>query len=264
MEHDTRAPLLIFVHLPKTGGSTLARVLKDQYASDTVLSLYDSFSGAELQDVPRERLDGLRVVMGHFAFGAHRFVTRRATYVTVLRDPVDRVVSHYHFVRHSPGHYLHRTAQGLSLSDYVVACHEAEPNNDQTRLLCGEFQGVIPAICSAPMLAVAKDNLHRHFAVAGLTEDFDRSLMLMKRRLGWRHPFYAPQNVARGRVRTAELRPNERRLIERFNQFDLELYEYARAVFQEEVCREDASFERELRSFTRLNALFGRLRLRGR
>jgi hypothetical protein len=47
------------------------------------------------------------------------------------------------------------------------------------------------------MLDIAKRNLASHFAVIGITEEFDRSLILMKRRLAWRHPFYTSQNVSR-------------------------------------------------------------------
>jgi hypothetical protein len=253
-------PLLIFLHLPKTAGSTLARVIEQQYPAGAVLALYDSATGEELRSIPEDRMRRLRVVMGHFYFGAHRFASRPATYVTVLRDPIERVISHYYYVRRDATHYLHGAAQKLSLADYIRFCNLAEPNNDQTRLLCGEYQGAIPTTCIDAMLPLAKKNLREHCAVVGLTEDFDRSLLLIKRRLGWRYPFYERQNVTSGRPRRADLPVDTLRVLQAYNRLDVELYEYARALFQEQVSREGAWFERQLRAFKRLNAAFDTLR----
>jgi hypothetical protein len=178
----------------------------------------------------------------------------------VLRDPIERVISHYYYVRRDPTHYLHGAAQELSLADYIRFCNLAEPNNDQTRLLCGEYQGAIPTTCIDAMLPLAKKNLREHCAVVGLTEDFDRSLLLIKRRLGWRYPFYERQNVTSGRPRRADLPVDTLRVLQAYNRLDVELYEYARALFQEQVSREGAWFERQLRAFKRLNAAFDTLR----
>ncbi len=257
-------PLLIFLHLPKTAGSTLARVIERQYPAAAVLSLYDSATGEELRCVPEDRMRRVRVVMGHFYFGAHRFASRPARYVTVLRDPIERVISHYYYVRRDFTHYLHGVAQELSLADYVRSCNLAEPNNDQTRLLCGEYQGAIPTTCIEAMLPVAKANLREHCAVVGLTEDFDRSLLLIKRWLGWKYPFYERQNVTSGRPRRADLPADTLRVLQEYNRLDIELYAYARALFQEQVSREGAWFERQLRAFKQLNAVFDTLRSLGR
>ena len=258
MAATPRPPLVFFLHLPRTAGTTLARVIERQYTSEAILPLYDSSTGEELGRVPPARLDSLRAVVGHFYFGAHRFLGRPSTYVTVLRDPVDRVISHYYFVRGYPTHYLHETARRMSLSEYVISCDLAEPNNDQTRLLCGEYQGSVPDRCTHEMLPVAKKNLREHCAVVGLTEDFDRSLIVMKRVLGWSTPFYVRQNVSPQRLRRNDLSDETLRVIRAYNQLDLELYRHAEALLQEQVSCQGDSFESEVRAFKRLNALVGR------
>src|SRR4030095_2657311 len=126
--------LIIFLHLPKTAGSTLARIIERQYKANAILHLYPSSFGEELAAIPQNRMELVRIVMGHLYFGAHAFLSQPCTYLTMLRDPVDRVISHYNYVRHQPSHYLYHEACRMSLRDYVEFCGRQEPNNDQTRL----------------------------------------------------------------------------------------------------------------------------------
>jgi hypothetical protein len=259
MKLESPNPLVIFMHLPKTAGSTLSRIMGRQYPAAGVLRLYDSGTGVELGSLSKDRLDALRVVVGHFCFGAHQFVSRPCAYVTVLREPVDRVISHYYFVRSEPTHYLFEAAQQLSLGEYVRHCNLAEPNNDQTRLLCGEYEGSIPASCDQAMLELAQRHLRDHFAGVGLTEEFDRTLVLMKRILGWGYPFYVRQNVGRQRPPREALDRDTLRIIQEYNRLDGELYRYGQALFGEQVRRQGPRLEAELQLFARLNPVVGRL-----
>ena len=102
MRDDTRpAGPLLFMHIPKTAGTTLRAVVERQYRPTTLFSLYP---GHEAQ------LDALRVrvsdrppaaVMGHFRFGLHAAFPAGGRYVTFLRDPVDQVISHYNHLLNS-------------------------------------------------------------------------------------------------------------------------------------------------------------------
>src|SRR5207244_9772853 len=69
----TTSLMLIFLHIPKTAGTTLATILDRNYGN-AVLRLYASTSGEELATMSGGQLDEVRVVMCHFSFGAHRFV----------------------------------------------------------------------------------------------------------------------------------------------------------------------------------------------
>ncbi len=253
-------PLIIFLHLPKTAGMTLARIIERQYDASSVLPLYESSWGEELAAIPRREMDRLRVVMGHMYFGAHAFVDRPSTYVTVLRDPVDRVISHYYFVRRDPSHYLYESAHKMSLKEYVEFCNRQEPNNDQTRLLAGKCNECSFGLCSDEMLGIAKRNLAEYFAVVGITEEFDRSLILMKHTLGWHTPFYAKQNVSQDRLRKQDIPLETLRAIQAYNELDIDLYGYAKDLNQKQIRSQGPSFEDELQRFKKLNGSSGRLR----
>ncbi|HEX9617156.1 MAG TPA: sulfotransferase family 2 domain-containing protein [Anaerolineales bacterium] len=251
--------VLIFLHLPKAAGSTLARIIERQYGQGNVLRLYESIRGEEVATLSPERKENLRALIGHFYFGAHIYVTRPATYITILRDPVQRIISHYYYVRREPSHYLYPAAQQLSLCEYVIHCGKAEPNNDQTRLLAGSEHALEDGTWSAEMLPAAKVNLRDHFSVVGLVEEFDRSLILFKRVLGWRSPFYIKQNVSRRHAGNGGIPEEAIRVIRTYNEMDIHLYAYARQLLDEQARLDGESLERELRLFRTMNAIFGRL-----
>ena len=132
----------------------------------------------------------------------------------------------------------------MSLKEFA----ETWVDNDQTRLLAGKYGAPNSETCSYDeLLSIAKENLAKYFAVVGITEEFDRSLILMKRILGWRNPFYMRRNVTRARPRKREISQETLRAIEANNKLDLELYRYAKKLFSradwlsESVVRERAS-----------------------
>jgi hypothetical protein len=246
--------ILVFLHLPKTAGTTLMHVLEREYGRDSILNLYESQYGDEVAALGKDDLDRTRVIAGHFYFGLHTHVSRPCHYFTFLRDPVKRVISHYRFVRRQPTHYLYPAASSMTVAEYVEFCDAAEPNNDQTRLLAGKEMASDEGACSADMLPVAKRNLDRHAAV-GVTEAFDLSLLLIRRIFGWSVPFYARQNVDT-RARGESLPAGVREVIRRYNELDIELYRYGRERFERDVAEQGDTLTRELRAFRKVNAVY--------
>lgn len=251
-------PLLIFLHLPKTAGSTMDLILERQYGRNGIVKLFDSFFGEELATWPQNRFEQVRVITGHFSFGVHDYLPGPASYFTILRDPVERVISHYYYVRRNPHHYLFPLAQKVSLQDYVIACRDVEPNNDQTRLLAGKDLLRSDGKCRPEMLPVAQENLCKHFHIIGLTEDFDRSLILMKKAFGWHNPYYRRQNVSRDRSRKTELPLEALTTIQKYNDLDIQLYEYARICFQSLLKKQGEFFECEVALFQKLNSMYAK------
>ena len=67
----------------------------------------------------------------------------KSKYITFLRDPVERLISHYHYVLRRPKHYLYEQVvkDGLSLSDYVTSDISPELSNHQVRMISGREDG---------------------------------------------------------------------------------------------------------------------------
>lgn len=239
-----RPELLLFLHIPKAGGSTLKTILDREYAGRRTWTVNwptgDDVAALEDQAA-------IELIEGHFGFGLHRQFPQEATYITLVRDPVDRVVSHFDYVRRETVHPLHRRVveDSLSLAQYVEAGLSDELENGQVRLLS-----------ELGLLDDAKRNLLEFFPVAGVTERFDESLLLFRRAFGWRLPLYAPVNTTDRRDRSA-VDPATRELILERNGQDAELYAFVVERLDAAIEALGSDFRRALRRFRRINAPVG-------
>jgi hypothetical protein len=262
---------VIFLHIPKSAGTTLGAILRRQYSRASVLDVRRE-AGAALRAASDAYKARVQVLIGHMPFGLHECFPHPCTYVTVLREPVARVISFYYHVRRDRGHYLHRyaTSPGMSLEQFVSSGVSTEANNGQTRDLSGEglVLAPFPAMgigfdqCPPAMLDRAIGNLREHFAVVGLSERFDETLMLFRQELRWtRTPYYCRERVG-GNVPT-DLRTNVPRrvaaIIERYNELDCALYEHAVRQFDERLRRDPRIEGWRLAMFKMLNGSYGRV-----
>ncbi len=89
-------------------------------------------------------------------------------------------------------------------------------------------------------------------------EEFDASLLLLRRAFDWHLPFYVKENVTKEKPDDTSLDVEMRKLVEAANSLDLELYEYARNLFEEQRRAAGDSFAAELSDFRRLNRAYPR------
>jgi len=286
---------VIFVHLPKTAGSTVNHILYRMYDERQICQITKEVDGAnghgwtslnsnpsrrsrfksqkkslrvtipELQELPAARRAQIKLLMGYQSFGLHDFLPNPCTYMTLLRDPVDRVISHYYYVLRMPTHPLHNRVKSLnmSLEEYVESGIATDLDNDQLRRLAavGGKDNIAFGQCSRELLLRGIDNLNTHFAVVGLTERFDESVILMKRALSWRaFPYYIRRNLTKKRTAVTDIPKRTIRVIERCNQFDCELYEYVRRNFDKAV--EENGIADEVKRFKSLNTIYRQCNLK--
>ncbi len=243
---------LIFLHLPKCGGTTLNRIIEWEYSPLRIFSVDPSFFRWSYRKLGRwspERLAKMQVFKGHMPFGLHERLSGPSTYITFLRDPIERSISAYYFARNYRLHPLHRKVKRMTLDEYV----RWTPNhNVQTKLLAGlDFA----ADCSEETLAQAKDNLARHFALAGLTERFDECLALLKIKFGWNIAQYANFNETKSRPNKDRVPVASQELIADRNRFDVALYAHVVPLFDEVVAQHGEEAQRQLNAIREAKAL---------
>ncbi len=194
---------------------------------------------------------------GHMGFGVHHLLPGPSTYMTILRDPIERVISYYYFIRRTSHHYLHDfiRSEELDLKAFVESKAHVMIDNAQTRIISGVWHGPKFGECTHETLEMAKRNLREDFAVVGLTERFDETLFLLKKAFGWRNIFYIRQNVTANRPRRSELSPATLDAIVKTNQLDIDLYRYATSLFEEQIRRQGPSFAIEVKAFQLVNLL---------
>ncbi len=229
------AQRVIFLHIPKAAGTTLERILVKQYSREQTFVLQASELLPTLKDFPAQQRSQIRLLSGHMAYGAHECFAEPSVYVSMIRHPVQRLISHYRFVLARPHHYLYGTvaSRKIDLEEYVHSGISTETDNGQVRLLAGHARDIPYGHCSELLLEKAKQNILEHFAFVGISEEFDRSLVLMSRKLHWANvPAYRRANVATSPP--PKVGEETIRAIERSNALDLELYEWVKArVFSE-------------------------------
>ncbi len=285
-------PLILFLHIPKTAGLTIAHSLlprlyrhnemvSTKFTSliqadggrgvgivDTMLKSSGLFLGTKrpndiwyphsletvremLERIPPELLPRLRLVHGaHIAYGLHRILSRPLSYFTLLRDPVNRVLSHYY--------YGGEERQQSGAPGFLEDLPRHVEANLQTRLLAGEQDPGAP-LAPEEMLHCAKDNL-RSCDVVGLTERFDETLLLLKKKYGWPMPYYERRNVNKKRPRREAVHGEVLQRIEADNRLDASLYALAQELFAAQVERYGPGFQRDLARFRAGNRRWQRWR----
>jgi hypothetical protein len=172
--------------------------------------------------------------------------------MTFLREPVDRVLSHYY--RHIHIADPRRTGRQVaepwspeqggkikadSIEQALVEMRVPQLNNLATRFIGGgqSPMGELPASA----LDEAKENL-RSFAFIGIQERFEESLVLLQRMLGLGSVPYEDRHVSSDRPSVEEISDEQRALIAEYNQLDAELYSFGLGLFDDAVAAADDGF----------------------
>ncbi len=196
---------LVFLHVPKTGGSTLNRALTARFGAAHVgfrprgargerirhtgyedrdpddAAARNQFAFDQWEALPAQRRAGARVVTGHVFFGFHERVRPPGAgplaYLTLLRAPLPRIRSLY----------AHRVRNGTlppGFEDYLVSGEGWSLDNAQVRRWVTPGRGDLTGRVTATMCDDACANLVAHGLAVGVTERFDESLLVIARALG--------------------------------------------------------------------------------
>ena len=253
----------VFLHIPKTAGTTLHLIIERQYRPRKIVTIHTSVENAEqvsrLQNLPATQKHKIKVIKGHTFFGWHQLLPQSCVYFTLLRDPIERFVSNYYFMLKKKGHPLGQKLleQKITLDDFVNWTGE---DNYQTRFLAkniGEADlNINESECTRETLERAKRNLRENFAVVGTVKEFDKTLLLLKKTFGWKNVFYKVKNRNKQRLANSSIPQETLSLIKEKNKLDLELYQYATETLQTLVENQGNSFEKEVENFQKMNCSF--------
>jgi hypothetical protein len=215
--------MLISVHLPKAGGSSVRKSLADHFGERLTI-VYDApintpaprrnvlALGSSLRNGVRD-FGAIECIHGHFLPLKYLALklTRNARFVTWLRHPTERVISHYYYFQRAyhadvRSKLWRRTVEeGWSLERFCLC---PELRNFYCQFLWG-----------FPL---------RAFDFIGFVEHFEEDFRHFSERfLGAPRPLYRENSNDERKDRGYEIDPELRRRIERYHAKDLALYQRA-------------------------------------
>jgi hypothetical protein len=232
-------PIIIFQHIGKTAGTTLANVLTRLYpAEDVYVTGPDPRERMrELLAMPPSKRNSYRLIHGHMSFGLHHHLDRPARYVTMLREPLDRLISDFWFQKQKQGAGEDLDVQVDDFQRHIRAFESTKLDNYYVRWLCG-LPGDVEAY-KGPSFEVgtvddrlferARSNLERHFLFVGVSDLFGQSALLLGRALRRRVYWWVSHNRTRRRPRRSQIDPSVADRFTELNRYDYQLYYLARS-----------------------------------
>jgi len=214
----------IFIHIPKTAGTTLVKLLERNYPPAHRQHFYTK--QAIEKELPKARQKPqLKMLYGHLFLDEAIFSPDDLYVFTMIRHPVDRVISNYLHLKRSKNPRHQEWMKGITEFPQFLEFKQAF--NNQCRRIAGAKDMEYFKAHPQEALEQALLNLTR-FGLVGITEEFDKSLKLLALDLGWSHLRQAKANVAPEKIEHTSLAQKYRPAIEACNQLDLKLYQAAR------------------------------------
>jgi glycosyltransferase involved in cell wall biosynthesis len=262
-------PKLAVVHIPRAAGSVLRKRLSAEYpgpgtfiaSGSEILGIYEQNPDVLARVSERARM--AQVWFARFSYGVGRLLQHPCVYLTVLRDPVERVISHYRYITSASNSPLFGSILSeLPLEDMVrkgVICSNLMTKKllggapEEARMIDimqserayglpfvgfkfppGIWAGRDDALLAAPDLPPdadfadldrAFDVIAKEFGFVGLREALKLHTERLAETLGWDRSGPVPEIHVSGNSSTFEVTDGMRKTIEEYNQLDRRLYD---------------------------------------
>jgi hypothetical protein len=217
---------LIFIHLPKTAGTSLRRTIQKNYRSKELFFVYNKnprfHSIDDLYNFVPEDFEKYKIIMGHLSFNRRLFPFNDRRFVTLVREPVQRCISYYH-------HVMNRRewrGRQQSLPEYMETSGDIQFQNHQTRLLSNMKRNPI----TGKHLENAIRNIEKYFLHVGTSETFPQTVEYLSMTLGWSKKKIFYENTTLKKQTTTDCLSED--ILDRLrelNEYDIKLYEWVSA-----------------------------------
>jgi hypothetical protein len=218
---------LISMHIPKTAGTSFAKILKEVYGHENVSSLHvqninDNVPRITYNDQPYNKQvfsNQTKVLHGHFHYAHLQDVIHPSPttpVITWLRHPVARVVSAYRYVDKIFREEVSDTDPRFNILKTVKRNMMEYAHSQQNRNLIAQFM---------------QGSQLSDFHFIGILEHFEEDLAYLASLLGWQN--YTVPHLNRTSSTRPPLAEFKQDAIRLWNQEDMEIYEEVLALRKE-------------------------------
>ncbi len=238
----------IFTHIPKCGGTSfrsyvnkgakMSGISKSRIYIPGENGLKARRNISQLNDLQLMKFRSSRyfVVAMHASPNLHLdYMTyaKSPFYFTLLREPIERFISHYYFFNYKQGN---NGCKGISLNDLGEDQLDSildNMANTMVRFLSGNIQSKRPL--SDLDLRIAKNNLVELYPCFGILNDLPKSIDLLKKNapkwINFNIDFPTKNANIYSRGLSEGINSSVKERIVQSNKLDIELYEYASGLF---------------------------------
>jgi hypothetical protein len=225
---------LYFPHIPKTAGMTFRTILEDQFACDEICP---ATLKAQFAYITPEGLERYRLYRGHLSYiDIPRIVKKNLVLVTVLRDPVARVISHYEYIRRTPGDPHYEAVKDMTLEEFAQKLSVGRIGKNVQVYYIGKLaKYTLHKLPHDEIMAIAHQSLDR-FAFVGILERFQDSLFLLSYIFGWKPILNSrKENVAGSPTDKlyGQIPDSTLEMLRESTRMDQVLYDYALGIFNQ-------------------------------
>lgn len=224
--------MLFHLHIPKTGGTSLASVLSEAVHPGR-------WHVALSEQALRERTTGYALLAGHFTWDKLAMFPEHPRVLTVLRDPVEQALSAY-------GYWRAHADEGIFNAETQIGADEAVAHKFEELLLNPSSRmranlGMMTKyLAGVDELAAGRgpEAAMRHLescAWVGTTTTLDRDVKVLPAMLGLKPITGAPRlMVTPTRPQRVDVSKEALSLLEKLTEPDRILYDRARAMAEEQ------------------------------
>jgi len=263
--------MLIFHHIGKTAGTSLRTLLKKNYQPHELVELYGPNRGSIdwyrdfFHSLSTHQKSAIKCIAAHTAHfiipvleeeqrsfdrnaGFENSATIRFQVFCLLRDPVDRMISWYHFAKSvadaDPGGsgQVGRVLKQLNwkLEDIYLNLGGGDESTSERHWLFRHFFNGQARTLLAPHVSTRSlgyvdgverfyqqklKNILQNYYVVGTTEHYQQSIEDFAHRFGWKHLDCVTENVTPVRPKVTELPEEVITLVRAYNGLDMELHQ---------------------------------------
>lgn len=180
-EYDKEKPLIV-IHVPKAGGTSIKKIFRHWFRSNLHFHYFNERRGKLPKKVRLNRLfsDEYRkglCIFGHFnrnrGFGIESYYPEIKQFITILRDPFELVLSEYFYLRKTGANWKDQSR--IPDDDIHSYLERIEPN------MLNHFPFKLTLDNYAELL-------DKYFIHIGITEEMDKSIGIIAKKLGFTPP----------------------------------------------------------------------------